>query len=242
MKIKKLSALLLATTLIFTFSSTALATKKDDYVQEQIKKQEIIKKSTGYTVKPTYPSALDLSNFHFEAKPGEAISSEVYVKNFGDLPRSFSFYGVDGDTNKEGNFVAKLRDDEHKSIGAWTTFETPEVVLDSKEFSNLKFTIQLPEDIKPGEYVGAIVMENAPPDKPGSITVSTRIAIKTRITVRDNPLLIPRMAHRYYIPVVNFWTTSFPKAYFWISSGLLVLSVLLLVASQRKRKKKSSKK
>ena len=111
------------------------------------------------------PAKADYKNktgawFVYEKTPGEMVSDKVAVVNLSDQPVEVAVFGVDATTTKEGVFTLKNNHEESSGLGLWVE-GLPEILsLEAKERRVLEFSLNVPEGIKPGDYLGGLVVEN----------------------------------------------------------------------------------
>ena len=91
---------------------------------------------------------------------------------------------VDGALASGGVATCAQKLDVQKSVGTWITLEENEIVLSGQNTQEVPFTIQVPEDVLPGEYNGCVtIQEKKEGTKSGGISFSTRVGIRVIITV-----------------------------------------------------------
>lgn len=142
------------------------------------------------TVKNPNPYTGNQSWFVYQKRPGQIIEDIATIKNFGKETEKVKVYAVDATSNADGNFVLTFSNQKQESIGAWTQIEEKELTLKPGERVDVPFTISIPSNVTPSEYVGGIVAES---DKSGndckeaacasSISVKTRVGSRIYITV-----------------------------------------------------------
>jgi hypothetical protein len=150
------------------------------------------------TVKSPDPLTGNQSWFVYQRNPGQVIDDIASVKNFGDKEATVKIYPVDAISNNGGAFILKFDHEDQNGIGDWTEINQREITVKPDERIDIPFTITLPSDISPGQYLGGIVIEygtadgsndekckeGTPADCNGSvIAVKTRIGSRIYITV-----------------------------------------------------------
>ncbi len=116
------------------------------------------------------------TQFAFELDPGETIEDCFVLSNLKEELQSVKVDGVDSVITDSGNFALEKADDEKNHIGAW--FHTEETILDVPAETNIEscFSITVPENASPGDYVGGILIQPA-------VIESTGIAASGTVSV-----------------------------------------------------------
>lgn len=120
----------------------------------------------------------------YDAKPGEDIKDLVKVTNQSDEPVNLHLYGADGGTNDQGDFYAKTPNDQNFNIGKWVEFDgSTNITLKGKEERDINFDLQIPKTTPPGNYAGAIAVENVPDNAGQGMSLSTvsRVILPVKI-------------------------------------------------------------
>jgi hypothetical protein len=144
------------------------------------------------TVKNPDPYTGNQSWFVYEKNPGDVINDTASIKNFGDEPAIVRIYPVDAATNPGGSFILKFDHEKQAGIGAWTEVQKKEMLIQPGERIDMPFTISVPGEIAPGQYIGGIVIEygKAGADSTDSASCqannicSASVSVKTRIGSR----------------------------------------------------------
>lgn len=152
------------------------------------------------TVKNPDPYTGNQSWFVYTKNPGDIIEDTATIKNYGDEEADVKIYPVDGETSPGGSFILKFDQEDQNGIGDWTKMQTNELKVGPGERVDVPFTITIPKEIPPGQYIGGIVIEygtasaDASPDTCGStqektgcnnsiVTVKTRIGSRIYLTI-----------------------------------------------------------
>jgi len=187
------------------------------------------KKKTGggtyFSIDPVRPNTIKPTWFMYEAKPGDVIEDEMYVRNTADYINEFYIYGTDGAYNEDGDKIFTIFDEIPSEAGSWFNFEETDYALEPHEVIKKKFTITIPENIEPKEYLGGIAAEKLV--KGSSVNRAFRMVVPVNIKVTDNPQSIPLKP----IPVTY-------TPFFWITLGIAIISFSYLAVSYIKRRGK----
>jgi hypothetical protein len=94
------------------------------------------------------------------------MADEALVMNHGDQPITLKLYAADGLTAQNGgtSFMAEgvLSPGGSHAISSWVVLPTNEVSLGPGEELTLAFTVAVPADTAPGQYVTGLVVEAKP--------------------------------------------------------------------------------
>ncbi|GIG26983.1 WxL protein peptidoglycan domain-containing protein [Cellulomonas denverensis] len=132
----------------------------------------------------------DRTGFDYHLDPGGSVQDALVVANRGDEPLTLGVYAADGYTTDAGQFDVLTGDADSAHLGSWlTTGES--ITVEPGATADVPFTLTVPENATPGDYVGALVTSLAQPgDEPG-ITVDRRLGI--RIDLRVGGELAPAL-------------------------------------------------
>jgi len=248
--IKKISGLLIISTLILAQFSAALAqeppapentTEVTPELAAEVLGQPL--PNEGFTITPANPNTINPRKFIFELKPGDQANDYVEIRNLSPTEQTFLLYGADPTFSAQGTPAYKTRQAGISAEGAWVKFEEPEVKLGPDETKIAKFTITAPHEAAGGDYRAGIAMEKSKKDvnNPG-ITIATRIILHAEIKVTDSPNAIPKQDGTYKNgthtdhPPENQWKV----VYFWISLVLFIASFIALIwVTLQERKQKT---
>jgi hypothetical protein len=142
--------------------------------------------------------------FDLTAEPGEALELQVELANFGHdavLARTFA---ADAYSIINGGFGAELFGEPASGTTRWLEFPPKEITLGPNEGILIDFTVTVPADTAPGEYITALVAENAEPylgSEGGGVAVEqvnrTVVAVAIDVPGRRQPALeIGAVAHK----------------------------------------------
>lgn len=136
----------------------------------------------------------DGTYFSLTMEPGEARRLQVEAANFGHSPIVARTYAADAYSIVNGGFGADLFGERPTGTTRWLTYPAREVTLAPEDALLIDFDVAIPADIPPGEYITAIVIENATPVRgSGSISVDqvnrSAIAVAIEIPGQERPAL-----------------------------------------------------
>jgi hypothetical protein len=109
------------------------------------------------------PVDTDQHFFDLTLEPGESTELTVRFGNHGTQPIAAYIFSTDVYTLHGGGMGMADIDDPRTGPTEWLDLEREEVQLDSGETIERTFTLNVPEDVGPGDYITAIVIQNAEP-------------------------------------------------------------------------------
>jgi hypothetical protein len=120
--------------------------------------------------------------FDITMRPGETRSLEVELSNAGDAAIAARTYAADVYTIINGGFGGRLRDDAQTGTTKWLDYPTHVLELPAGKVVEQTFTVAVPADAGPGEYITSLVLENDQPIS-GSGNVALNQIFRTAIAV-----------------------------------------------------------
>ena len=120
--------------------------------------------------------------FDLSMRPGETVSLAVELSNAGDAAMAARTYAADVYTIINGGFGARLRADVQTGTTKWLDYPTVVLQLPAGQGIQREFTVAVPTDVGPGEYVTSLVLENDQPIS-GDGSVSLDQIVRTAIAV-----------------------------------------------------------
>lgn len=130
--------------------------------------------------------------FDLKLIPGETTDLKVEIGNFGSEAVAARTYSADTYTIINGGFGARLNGESSSGTTSWLSYESLTVTLPAGDGLQRTFTLTVPPNTPPGEYITSLVVENAEPvaSEGGGIALLQvqRKAIGVAITVMDPSL------------------------------------------------------
>jgi hypothetical protein len=126
------------------------------------------------------------SYFDLSMQPGETRSIEVEISNNGDAAIAARTYAADVYTIINGGFGGRLRDEPKSGMTLWLAYPTDVLQLPAGKSIRRSFTVAVPAETGPGEYITSLVLENDQPIEGGGAVTLTQIvrqAIGVVVTV-----------------------------------------------------------
>jgi hypothetical protein len=124
--------------------------------------------------------------FDVTMSPGERRAFEVSVGDAAGDPVAVRTYAADVYTIVNGGFGGRLRDEASTGMTSWVAYPTETLQLQAGQTVHRPFTITVPLDARPGEYIASLVLENEKPiHADGTFTVDqfVRQAVAVVVTV-----------------------------------------------------------
>jgi len=110
------------------------------------------------------------SYFFHELTSGAFLTDEALVMNDGDVPLILNLYTADGITAQNGGTAFTKKDQEStgasRGVSRWMSLSVTEIPLEPGEEMIVPFTINVPSNISPGQYVAGLVAEAPPSGEP----------------------------------------------------------------------------
>ena len=149
------------------------------------------------------PVENESSWFVYSMSAGSKISSDALAVNMFDQPGTFEVYAVDAISDKvTGGFAPQSRGYVPVIIPSWIHLNQSTLEIPGKTATKVSFTIQIPQDVMPGEYTGALMIEpasDASKINSGGVSIATRIGARIYITVLPSQNGgTPKIADRIY--------------------------------------------
>lgn len=142
-------------------------------------------------------------NYSYTLNPGGRLEDGLVVVNRGTTPLHLAVYGADGFTGKGGRLDLVARDAKSTRVGAWVRTDRPDVTVRPGESVQVPFTVALPDDAAPGEYMGGIVTSLT--QAGDGIDAGRRLGIRIRLRVggKLDPRLSVEDLHMRYAGTPN---------------------------------------
>ncbi|MGC6586645.1 WxL protein peptidoglycan domain-containing protein [Paenibacillus sp. Dod16] len=113
-----------------------------------------------------------------EVSGGETKKYTVYVKNLINKPIDLWIYPADAAPNVNGGKSYTMKGEKASSVGSWISPSKEEKVhLKPLEKKKFVYTVKVPKDLSPGEYVGGIVAEQIPEEDEKAVEASKTQAV-----------------------------------------------------------------
>ncbi|MEV8205213.1 DUF916 domain-containing protein, partial [Streptomyces sp. NPDC079189] len=134
----------------------------------------------------------DRSSFSYGVNPGGNAEDAMVVANHSKSPLELAVYAADGFTTGTGQLDLLTKDKKSVGIGAWVHADRDGVVIKPGKSAKIPFTIAVPDNATPGDYVGGILTSLRQSDEAEGINVDRRLGIRVKLRVSGE--LKPKLA------------------------------------------------
>lgn len=107
------------------------------------------------------PAGVDGATFFqdVEVQPGETISLEAEVVNWAPDPVSLRLYKTNAWNAANGGYLAGDYGEDLVGSAVWIDIATQDIELSSVSSQVISFTVSVPEETEPGQYISSLVAE-----------------------------------------------------------------------------------
>ncbi|MFC4030759.1 WxL protein peptidoglycan domain-containing protein [Streptomyces polygonati] len=169
----------------------------------------------------------DRSSFSYAANPGGQVEDTMIVANRGKDPLDLAVYAADGFTTGTGQLDLLPKGGKSVGIGAWVRVGHDRVTVEPGRTAELPFTVSVPDNATPGDYVGGILTSLTQPDDTEGITVDRRLGIRVKLRVSGElkpGLAVENLSVDYDGPGNPFATGDATVSYRIHNTGNAILS------------------
>ncbi|MEU8268313.1 DUF916 domain-containing protein [Sphaerisporangium sp. NPDC049002] len=147
----------------------------------------------------------DRSSFSHAVNPGGLVKDAMVVANRGKAPLKLAVYAADGFTTDTGQLDLLLKDKKSVGIGAWVHADRDSVTIPAGQTVKVPFTVTIPRNATPGDYVGGILTSLTQPGGTESVNVDRRLGIRVKLRVSGElkPVLAIEDLHVDYAGSAN---------------------------------------
>ncbi|MFJ9583945.1 WxL protein peptidoglycan domain-containing protein [Streptomyces acidicola] len=117
-------------------------------------------------------------NYSYTLDPGARLTDGLVVANHGTTPLHLAVYTADGFTTDAGKLDLVRKDARSRRVGAWAHADRSDVTVRPGRSAEVPFTLAVPDDAEPGDYMGGIVTSLT---RPGQ--AEQRLGIRIRLRV-----------------------------------------------------------
>ena len=136
--------------------------------------------STAHLASIEVAAPAPYQNLNFKQAPGTKIQVGLDLKNSGTTKVSFDLYTSDAIQTETGGFAAKSKNAKNQDVGLWSSVSDPHLKIAAQKTASTKLTIDIPKYAAPGQYKGALVIEE---DTTVANSTPSRTAIPINIEV-----------------------------------------------------------
>jgi hypothetical protein len=132
------------------------------------------------------PVGEDAPFFERTLDPGARAELVVNLANYGEVAVNARTFAADVYSIINGGFGARLRDEPTTGTTTWLAYPTDVLTIEPGQAIRRSFTVSVPSDARPGEYITSIVIENDQPITSGegiAFNQFVRSAVAVVVTV-----------------------------------------------------------
>lgn len=185
-----------------------------------------------FGIQPATQTARDKTRdfFTYQATPGAQKTDYIAVSNYSTSPLKLRIYATDAYNTADGGFTVLPLATKPRDVGLWVSFPTTVVTLQAKSSQILPFTLKVPNDAKPGDHVGGIMLSlttQAADSKGGQIEVESRVGTRLQVRVPGAlkaQLAVSHVSVTYHGSSIPFGSGSLTVSYTVENTGNVRLS------------------
>ncbi|MFD3481739.1 WxL protein peptidoglycan domain-containing protein [Streptomyces sp. NPDC058665] len=125
----------------------------------------------------------DRSSYSYTVNPGGEIKDAMVVANRSESPLELTVYAADGFTTGTGQLDLLTGDKKSVGVGAWAHAARDSVVIKPGKSAEVPFTVRVPANATPGDYVGGVLTSLKQADDAEGINVDRRLGIRVKLRV-----------------------------------------------------------
>lgn len=130
------------------------------------------------------PGGDDLrTNFSYDLEAGAKEIDAFEVTNLGSKEVSLTIYAADGITSSSGALDLLPADEPSTVVGSWVKVNEPKITLSPGETESVDFTLEVPKNTTPGDYVGGLISSYLDTTSGGTVAVDQRLANRVNVRV-----------------------------------------------------------
>nr|WTB31697.1 DUF916 domain-containing protein [Streptomyces sp. NBC_00830] len=139
-------------------------------------------------------------NYSYTLNPAGKLKDGLVVVNHDTTPLHLAVYAADGFTTDQGQLDLVAKDAKSTQVGAWVHTDRPDVTVRPGESVEVPFTVNLPDNVAPGDYMGGIVTSLT---QTGQADRRLGIRIRLRVGGQLRPSLSVEDLHVHYSGTPN---------------------------------------
>ncbi len=127
--------------------------------------------------------------YSYTLDPGASVSGVAVVTNATGYDTGVSVLAVDATMSDSGSFALKDNSEEQTLLGSWVKLEKNILSMKANTSIPVKFTVNIPSSVSPGDYAGGLVVTAISSSNSGSTMASVvRIGVRMYISVSGEKL------------------------------------------------------
>ncbi|CAL9472246.1 WxL protein peptidoglycan domain-containing protein [Streptomyces sp. enrichment culture] len=125
----------------------------------------------------------DRSSFSYGVNPGGEVEDAMVVANRGKADLTLAVYAADGYTTEKGQLDLLTRGEKSTGVGTWLKAGRDTVKVAPGKTAEIPFTVAVPDNATPGDYVGGILTSLRQSGDTEGIAVDRRLGIRVKLRV-----------------------------------------------------------
>lgn len=125
----------------------------------------------------------DRSSYSYAVNPGGRADDALVVANRGTTPLNLAVYAADGFTTGAGRLDLLPKDHQSTAVGVWLHAGSPNITVAPGKTVTVPFTVTVPGNATPGDYIGGIVTSLTQTDQAQTINVDRRLGIRVKLRI-----------------------------------------------------------
>jgi hypothetical protein len=143
-----------------------------------LQKQASAASNVDFIISPVKEVEQSSGYYRDKVSGGETKKYTFYVENIIKEPIDLWIYPADAAPMVNGGKSFTLKGEKNTSVGSWISPSKEEMVhLKPLEKKKYVYTVNVPKDLKPGEYVGGVVAEQIPKEDQKAVKASKNQAV-----------------------------------------------------------------
>lgn len=126
------------------------------------------------------------ASFKIELATGQSYSDAISVKNLGARDLTIELYAGDGLTTDTGDFDITNSQTPATETGSWISLAQTQVTVPAGNSVDVPFTLQVPENVTPGDHPGgivAVVSTQTNSESEGTVISDNRVGTRVHLRV-----------------------------------------------------------
>ena len=180
---------------------------------------------------PVHPTRIHPSWLYYEVVPGELVQDEFWLVNKYRKEMEVTLGVADATgTYEDPQSFSMVEDSKmYHEVGRWLTFDNAidlsNKIIPQKSAEKIPFTLQIPEELEEGYYMGLIyAVYTAPEQKISNINIKYQLGLRTIIYVTSEPRSAEELAPKFSLHSY--------KSYFLFSGIITLLIGFIILFSQ----------
>ena len=128
-------------------------------------------------------TTLENNHFQYAVRPGATVNDSFDLLNLTAEEHTFRVYGADLTQGVNGGLAPTFPEDKQRDAGAWIHLDQSSVTLGRNGTKHIGMTVNVPEDVPPGDHLGAVVASSKARPTGGGVAIESRVALMVRVRI-----------------------------------------------------------